>query len=356
MRIRDGVELEHPPRDECAAFHAGMHGAQELKPARTFIDQFSGNSPVSTLICGSLAYDNIMTFQGRFGDHILPDQVHQLNISFLVPTMRRNFGGCAGNIAYALNLLGGDAKIMATLGEADAQLYLDRFDALGLSREYVRVLPDQHSAQCFITTDLGNNQITAFHPGAMMDSHLNHASETKGITLGIVAPDGADGMRQHVEELAATGVPFVFDPGQGLPILEGVQLRRMIELATYVAVNDYEAKLLSNKTGWSIDEILSRVQALVITRGEHGAQILHAEGIEEIPAVKAQKVVDPTGCGDAFRGGLLYGIENKLGWAKTGRLASLMGALKIEHQGPQTYAPSRAEIGERFEQAFGSAL
>jgi adenosine kinase len=311
---------------------------------------------LATLICGSLAYDNIMTFEGRFGDHILPDQVHMLNISFLVPTMRRNFGGCAGNIAYALKLLGGDARIMATLGEADAGLYLERFDALGLSKEYVRVLPGQHSAQCFITTDLANNQITAFHPGAMMNSHVNHAGETTGITLGIVAPDGADGMRQHVEELAAAGVPFVFDPGQGLPILEGVELCRMIELATYVAVNDYEAKLLSNKTGWSLDEIVSRVDALIVTRGEHGAQIHHDGIMEEIPAVKARQVVDPTGCGDAFRGGLLYGIENKLGWAKTGRLASLMGALKIEHQGPQTYAPSRADIEDRFKQAFGSGL
>ena len=319
-------------------------------------DSIQRTFALATLICGSLAYDNIMTFQGRFGDHILPDQVHMLNISFLVPTMRRNFGGCAGNIAYALNLLGGDAKIMATLGEADAQLYLDRLDALGLSKEYVRVLPDQHSAQCFITTDLGNNQITAFHPGAMMESHLNRADQTSGITLGIVAPDGADGMRQHAEQFAAAGVPFVFDPGQGLPILEGVELRHMIELASYVAVNDYEAKLLSNKTGWSIEDIAGRVEALVVTRGEQGAQIHHAGGIEEIPAVKAQQVVDPTGCGDAFRGGLLYGIENKLGWAKTGRLASLMGSLKIEHQGPQTYAPTRTEIEERFKQAFGSSL
>jgi adenosine kinase len=245
---------------------------------------------------------------------------------------------------------------MATLGEADAQLYIDRLDALGLSKEYVRVLPGQHSAQCFITTDLANNQITAFHPGAMMESHLNRADEAQGITLGIVAPDGADGMREHAKQFAAAGVPFIFDPGQGLPILEGVELCRMIELATYVTVNDYEAKLLSNKTGWSIEDIKSRVEALIVTRGEHGAQIYHEDGVMDVPAVKARQVVDPTGCGDAFRGGLLYGIENKLGWEKTGRLASLMGALKIEHQGPQTYAPTRAEIEERFKQAFGSSL
>ncbi|MHB9840158.1 carbohydrate kinase family protein [Paraburkholderia terrae] len=310
---------------------------------------------MATLICGSLAYDNIMTFEGRFREHILPEQVHILNVSFLVPTMRREFGGCAGNIAYSLHLLGGDAHIMATLGAVDAQVYIDRLDALGLSKTHVRVLPDTYSAQAMITTDLENNQITAFHPGAMMQSHLNRADQP-GVTLGIVAPDGFDGMIQHSEQFAAAGTPFIFDPGQGLPLFDGASLRRMIELATYVAVNDYEAALVSNKTGWSIEEIASHVDALIVTRGEHGAQIHHAGGIEEIPAVKAKQVLDPTGCGDAFRGGLLYGIEKGLGWATTGRLASLMGALKIEHSGPQNYAPSRAEINERFKQAFGYEL
>ncbi|MDE1183255.1 carbohydrate kinase family protein [Paraburkholderia sp.] len=311
---------------------------------------------MSTLICGSLAYDNIMTFEGRFREQILPEQVHILNVSFLVPTMRREFGGCAGNIGYSLNLLGGDARIMGTLGAIDAQPYLDRFDALGLSKDSVLVLKDTYSAQAMITTDLENNQITAFHPGAMMQSHLNRADEPKGVTLGIVAPDGFDGMVQHCEQFAAAGVPFIFDPGQGLPLFDGETLRRMIELATYVTVNDYEAKLVSNKTGWSEQEIASRVDALIVTRGEHGAQIHHAGGVEEIPAVTAQQVLDPTGCGDAFRGGLLYGIENSLGWATTGRLASLMGALKIEHQGPQNYAPTRADIEARFKQAFGYDL
>ncbi|QCP51069.1 carbohydrate kinase family protein [Trinickia violacea] len=311
---------------------------------------------MATLICGSLAYDNIMTFQGRFRDHILPEQVHILNVSFLVPTMRREFGGCAGNIAYALKLLGGDARIMATLGAVDAQLYLDRLDSLGLTKAHVRVLPDTYSAQAMITTDLDNNQITAFHPGAMMESHLNRADEAPGVKLGIVAPDGYDGMVQHSEQFAAAGIPFIFDPGQGLPLFDGAQLRRMIELATYVAVNDYEAKLVSNKTGWSIEEIAGRVQALIVTRGEHGSQIHHAGQCEEIPVVHAARVLDPTGCGDAFRGGLLYGIEKGLDWATTGRLASLMGALKIEQQGPQNYAPSRGEIDERFKQAFGYGL
>ncbi|AOJ23809.1 MULTISPECIES: carbohydrate kinase family protein [Burkholderia] len=311
---------------------------------------------MATLICGSIAYDSIMTFEGRFREHILPDQVHLINLSFLVPTMRREFGGCAGNIAYALHLLGGDARMMGTMGALDAQPYLDRLDQLGLRRDHVRVLPDTYTAQAMITTDLDNNQIAAFHPGAMMQSHLNHAGDAPDIQLAIVGPDGFDGMVQHVEELAKAGVPFVFDPGQGLPLFDGATLRRSIELATYVAVNDYEAKLVSDKTGWSEDEIASRVDALVITRGEHGATIRHKQGTEQIPVVPAERIADPTGCGDAFRGGLLYGIEHGLDWATTGRLASLMGSLKIAHQGPQSYVLTRAEIDARFETAFGYSL
>ncbi|MGF6635802.1 adenosine kinase [Paraburkholderia sp. MM6662-R1] len=233
---------------------------------------------MATLICGSLAYDNIMTFEGRFREHILPEQVHILNVSFLVPTMRREFGGCAGNIAYALNLLGGEARIMGAIGAVDAQLYLDRLAQLDLSTENVLVVPDTYSAQAMITTDLENNQITAFHPGAMMQSHQNRADEVAGLTLGIVAPDGYDGMVQHSEQLAAAGVPFIFDPGQGLPLFDGETLRRIIELATYVAVNDYEAALVSNKTGWSIEQIAGKVDALIITLGEKGAQIHHGGG------------------------------------------------------------------------------
>ncbi|OXH82039.1 carbohydrate kinase family protein, partial [Burkholderia multivorans] len=246
---------------------------------------------MTTLICGSLAYDNIMTFEGRFREHILPDQVHLLNVSFLVPTMRREFGGCAGNIAYALHMLGGDARIMATVGANDADRYLERLDSLGLSKANVRVVPDAHTAQAMITTDLDNNQITAFHPGAMMLSHLNRADEVPGVKLGIVAPDGFDGMVQHAEQFAKAGIPFIFDPGQGLPLFDGATLRRIIELATFVAVNDYEGKLVSDKTGWSEQEIASRVQALIITRGEHGSTILHKNGEEQIPVVRAERVV-----------------------------------------------------------------
>jgi adenosine kinase len=311
---------------------------------------------LATLICGSLAYDNIMTFEGRFREHILAEQVHILNVSFLVPTMRREFGGCAGNIAYSLRLLGGDPRIMATLGAVDAQLYLDRLAALGISSAHVRVLADTYSAQAMITTDLDNNQITAFHPGAMSESHQNHVSDASGITLGIVAPDGPIGMREHCEQFAQAGIPFVFDPGQGLPLFDAAALQRMIELAHYVAVNDYEAKLLENKTGWSVSQMLERVQAVIITRGAHGAEIHTRNGVEQIPAVPAQRVVDPTGCGDAFRGGLLYGIENGLDWATTGRLASLLGSLKIAEQGPQNYMLTRPQIDEKFRQAFGFNL
>jgi adenosine kinase len=311
---------------------------------------------LASLICGSIAYDTIMTFEGRFKEHILPDQVHILNVSFLVPTMRREFGGCAGNIGYALHMLGGDARIMGTVGEHDAQPYFDRLAKLGLDTRHVRALEGQYTAQAMISTDLDNNQITAFHPGAMMQSHLNKVEREDGVRLGIVSPDGLDGMREHAEQFAAAGIPFIVDPGQGLPILSGEDLRRMIELATYVTVNDYEAKLLSDKTGWSIDEIAAKVDAVIVTLGEHGAQIHHNGRVEAIPAVKAERVVDPTGCGDAFRGGLLYGIEQGWDWATTGRLASLMGALKIAEQGPQNYAFSREEIAERFKQAFGYAL
>lgn len=311
---------------------------------------------MTTLICGSLAYDNIMTFEGRFREHILPDQVHILNISFLVPSMRREFGGCAGNIAYGLKMIGGEPLIMATLGEIDAQRYLERLDSLAIRRDCVRVLPNTHSAQAMITTDQENNQITAFHPGAMLMSHLNRVSDAPDVTLGIVAPDGPRGMCEHAEQFAQQDIPFMFDPGQQLPILDGEQLRCMIELATYVAVNDYEAKLLSDKTGWSITDIVNRVDALIVTLGAQGATIHHRKGIDAIPVVPAERIVEPTGCGDAFRSGLLYGIENGLDWATTGRLASLMGSIKIAHQGPQTYTLNRAEINARFEAAFGYSL
>ena len=308
---------------------------------------------MSTLICGSVAYDNIMVFQDRFKDCILPDQIHILNVCFLVPDIKRVFGGCAGNIAYNLKLLGGDPLIMATIGD-DAGPYMNRLDELGLSREHVRVVPGNFTAQAFITTDLDDNQITAFHPGAMNFSHYNSVADAKSATLAIVAPDGRDGMLKHARDLAASGVPFIFDPGQQLPMFSGDELLEFLDLATYACLNDYETKLLSDRTGKSLEELAARVEALIVTRGAEGSRIHTQDGIIEIPCVEADAVVDPTGCGDAYRSGLLYGIANQWDWQRTGSLAAVMGAIKVAHQGCQSHTPTRDEIGERYRKAFGA--
>lgn len=310
---------------------------------------------MSTLVCGSMAYDSIMVFQDRFSNHILPEQIHILNVSFFVPDLRREFGGCAGNIAYNLKLLGGDPLIMATVGD-DAGPYRERLESLGLRQDHVRLVPGTFTAQAFITTDLDDNQITAFHPGAMMQSHLNRAGEAAGVKLAIVSPDGRDGMLQHAEGLAAAGVPFVFDPGQALPILSGDELLRCLQLASYCTVNDYEARLMSEKTGRSIEQLAAEVEALIVTLGAEGSRI-HADGAAVvIPAVEADAVVDPTGCGDAYRAGLLYGLAQGWDWVRTGRLAAVMGAIKIAHRGGQNHAPSRDEIAARYQAAFGESL
>jgi adenosine kinase len=307
-----------------------------------------------TLICGSIAYDNIMVFHDRFKNHILPEQIHILNVAFLVPEMRREFGGCAGNIAYNLKLLGGEPLIMATVGD-DADPYLVRMDDLGLSRAHVRRIAGSFTAQAFITTDLDDNQITAFHPGAMSFSHLNHVSDAKTAKLGIVAPDGRDGMLKHARDFAAAGVPFIFDPGQGLPMFSGEDLMDFMKLANYACFNDYEAQMACDRTGRSLEQLAGEVKALIVTRGAEGSHI-YAEGQRfDIPCVKADEVIDPTGCGDAYRAGLLYGIAEGWNWEKTGQLAAVMGAIKIAHRGGQNHRASLADIGERFACAFGSA-
>ncbi|WP_323000926.1 carbohydrate kinase family protein [Denitromonas sp.] len=307
---------------------------------------------MSILVCGSVAYDTIMVFHDRFKNHILPDQIHILNVAFLVPDMRREFGGCAGNIAYNLKLLGADPLIMATVGD-DAAPYLSRLDQLGLRADHVRAVSGSFTAQAFITTDVDDNQITAFHPGAMNHSHQNRVSDAKGVKLGIVAPDGRDGMLGHAQQFAEAGIPFVFDPGQGLPMFSGPELEACLEMASYCALNDYEARMLSEKTGRSIEDLAGDVDALVVTLGAEGSQI-YVEGQRiDIPCVKAEALVDPTGCGDAFRSGLLYGIANGMDWETTGRLASVMGSLKIAHRGGQNHRPSRTEIAERYAAAFG---
>jgi len=308
-----------------------------------------------TLICGSIAYDTIMVFHDRFKNHILPDQLHILNVAFLVPDLRREFGGCAGNIAYNLNLLGGEPLIMATVGD-DYMPYDERMKKLGLSQQHVRRIPGTFTAQAFITTDLDDNQITAFHPGAMNHSQENHVSDTRDAKLGIVAPDGRDGMLQHAREFHAAGIPFVFDPGQGLPMFNGAELTEFVSMASYVTVNDYEGQMLQDRTGKKIEELAKFVKALVVTLGARGS-VIHAGGQTiEIPCVNPGEVVDPTGCGDAFRAGLLYGMAAGFDWQLAGRLASLLGAIKIAKRGGQNHHFTRDEIAQRFKESFGTRI
>lgn len=310
---------------------------------------------MTSLICGSVAFDTIMSFNGRFSEALLADQLHKINVAFLVPSIRREFGGCAGNIAYNLKLLNGDPLIMATIGQ-DGAPYLDRLARLGISNRCIRTIETSYTAQAFITTDADSNQITAFHPGAMAMSHENHVAGAGKVKLAIIAPDGRDGMLQHARECAESNVPFIFDPGQGLPMFNGPELEQFIELATYVAVNDYEAELLTERTGLTLEAIAQRLSALVVTRGEQGAEIYTGNQRIDIPCVPVDQVVDPTGCGDAFRAGLLFGLTNGMDWLTAGRLASLMGAIKIAHQGGQNHAPSITEIEDRFQKEFGYRL
>jgi adenosine kinase len=302
-----------------------------------------------------MAYDTIMVFKDQFKNHILPEQIHILNVAFLVPEMRREYGGCAGNIAYNLQLLGGNPLIMATVGD-DFGPYAKRLEKLSISQKHIRHIPDSFTGQAFITTDLDDNQITAFHPGAMGYSEQNKVAEATGVTLGIVSPDGRDGMIEHAEQFVAAGVPFVFDPGQGMPMFGKDDLLRFIDQATYVTVNDYEAKLLQDKTGKTLAEIAKSVTALIVTLGGDGSMI-YTEGREiAIPTPKPAAIVDPTGCGDAYRAGLMYGIQRGWAWETTGRLASLMGSIKIASRGGQNHVLTRGEIEAQFEQHFGFAI
>jgi adenosine kinase len=307
---------------------------------------------MSTLICGSIAFDSIMVFRGRFKDHILPEQVHILNVAFLVPQLRREYGGTAGNIAYSLKLLGGDPLPMATVG-SDAAAYLQRFESLDINRTHLREVADSYTAQAFITTDLDDNQITAFHPGAMSLSHLNEVPGDGSVRLGIVAPDGREGMIAHATQFAEHGIPFIFDPGQGLPMFDSAELDTFLDLATYAVLNDYEAQLVVDKTGRAIETLAQKVGALIVTRGGQGSDIFVGGRMLHIPAARTRRVVDPTGCGDAYRAGLLYGLANGMDWETTGRLAAVMGALKIEQSGAQNHAASREEIADRFGESFG---
>ena len=307
---------------------------------------------MTSLICGSLAFDTIMSFGGRFSEALLADQLHKINVAFLVPGIRREFGGCAGNIAYNLKLLNGDPLIMATIGQ-DSAPYIDRLDKLGISRRCINLIDSSYTAQAFITTDIDSNQITAFHPGAMAMSHQIKIADAGKVSIAIIAPDGRDGMIEHARDCAAANIPFIFDPGQGLPMFNGEELTHFIELATYVAVNDYEAELLTERTGLSLQQIAERVSALIVTRGEQGAEIFTSDGRLDIPVVKVADIVDPTGCGDAFRAGMLFGLTRDMDWMTIGRLSSLMGAIKIASQGGQNHAPTIDQIEDRFFQEYG---
>jgi len=310
---------------------------------------------MTALICGSLAYDTVMVFPGRFREHILPESIHMLNVSFLVPSMKRNFGGCSGNIAYNLRLLGGEGAPMATVG-TDFGVYAQWLTDCGVRTDHVLTIEGEFTAQAFITTDLDANQINAFHPGAMDHSHRNQVPLDAGVTLGVIAPDGREGMLAHSMQFAAAGVPVLFDPGQQLPRFDRAELLGFVERSRWIAVNDYEAQLLRDRTGEDIAMLAKQVDALIITRGAQGSVIMTGGSEIAIPAARPDAVVDPTGCGDAYRAGLIYGLIRGLDWETTGRIASLLGALKIAHAGTQNHRFTAGEFAARFRAAFGRAI
>ncbi len=310
---------------------------------------------MSALICGSFAYDTIMVFNDKFKHHILPDKVHMLNVSFQVPDMRREFGGCAGNIAYNLKLLGGEALPMGTVGN-DFAPYAEWMDSNGITRQYIRVIDETYTAQAFITTDMDDNQITAFHPGAMNFCHEVRVEEAQDVRIGIVAPDGREGMIEHARQFADANIPFIFDPGQGLILFDGDDLLTFVEQATWVVVNDYESEVMQERTGKSVHELAERVEAFIVTRGAKGSCVYTPQHRIDIPAATPEVINDPTGCGDAYRGGLLYGLLHGMDWETTCRIASLMGTIKIETHGTQNHRFDKEEFEARFKASFGRCI
>lgn len=310
---------------------------------------------MSALICGSMAYDTIMVFHDKFKHHILPEKIHILNVSFLVPVMRREYGGCAGNIAYNLKLLGEEPLTMATVGH-DFEPYAQWMAQNQLSSEFIQILDNHYTGQAYITTDEEANQITAFHPGAMNSSHLNSVPTDRNISIGIVSPDGKEGMQLHADQFVELDIPFIFDPGQGMPMFNGEELLKLLDQATWVTLNDYESELMQERTGLSLEQMAERLEALVITLGSQGSQIYTQGNCITIPAASPKAILDPTGCGDAYRAGLLYGLMNDLDWEVTGRIASLMGAIKIENNGTQNHSFDMDSFKDRYRENFGSSF
>lgn len=310
---------------------------------------------MTALICGSMAYDSIMVFPDQFKNHILPDKVHILNVCFLVPELRREFGGCAGNIAYNLKLLGVQSRIMATVGK-DFDPYRKWLWEHGISDEHIKVIHESFTAQAYITTDADDNQITAFHPGAMSFAHYNKIPQDSTFKIGMVSPDGKEGMIEHADQFVAAGIPFIFDPGQGLPMFSAEELKKFIDQATWIIVNDYEAELLQSKTGLSLDEISRQVEALIVTKGSEGSEIYLEYETLIIPAIEISEAKDPTGCGDAYRAGIIYGLTMGYDWNVTGRVASLIGAIKVESQGTQNHTFTQEEFADRYKANFGQTI
>ncbi|MFT5572226.1 MAG: adenosine kinase [Cryomorphaceae bacterium] len=310
---------------------------------------------MKTLITGSMAFDTIMVFEDQFKNHILPEQTHILNVSFLVPGMQRFLGGCAGNMAYTLKMLGGDPVIMATVGE-DFGAYTAWLADCGISDKHVTVVPSTFTGQCFITTDIDNNQINAFHPGAMNFAHQNNVSDAQDIELGIVGPDGRDAMIQHAAQFAQAGIPFFFDPGQQLPMFDGNELQVFLDQASYAILNDYESEMLLEKTGLSLEQVATKVDTLIVTRGGSGSEIYNNGEVIHVGSAPISAAVDPTGCGDAYRSGVMFGLSKGYDWKTCGQIGSLCGAIKIEHSGTQKHAFTMVEFADRYQQAFGEVL
>lgn len=310
---------------------------------------------MSILVCGSIAFDNIMVFPDRFRNHILADQLHILNVSFLVPDMRQQYGGCAGNIAYNLSLLGCDSYVVATVGK-DFGDYGEWMDRYGIGRSYIKVIEDSYTARAFIITDMDDNQITAFHPGAMNQCHTNPIPDIKDVIIGIISPDGREGMLQHAQQLMDASIPFIFDPGQGTPLFTTEELDYFIDQSDWLVCNDYEAQMICERTNNTIAQITARVRAFIVTQGEQGSIIYTSDKVYTIPPVHVGNAKDPTGCGDAYRAGLLYGLSENFDWETTGRISSLLGAYKVEYTGGQQHFFSKAEFKQRYAGTYGTSV